>query len=62
MPTGATAWSIPRRMLHCRQVWPGDEEPAGIDIFLLHDQGRVIEHWDLLQAIPTVSANDNGVV
>ena len=47
-------------VLHCRQIWP-DEEYAGIDIFRLDDEGKVIEHWDVLQVIPTESANDNGL-
>ncbi len=47
-------------VLHCRQVWP-DEEYAGIDIFRFDADGRIVEHWDVLQVVPTVSANDNGM-
>jgi predicted SnoaL-like aldol condensation-catalyzing enzyme len=48
-------------VLHCHQVWPGGLEYAGIDIFRLDDDGKVIEHWDVLQVIPEESANDNGM-
>ncbi len=48
-------------ILHCHQVWPGGLEYAGIDIFRFDEDGRIVEHWDVLQELPETSANANSM-
>jgi predicted SnoaL-like aldol condensation-catalyzing enzyme len=48
-------------VLHCHQEWPSDanKDWAGIDIFRFDDIEKIVEHWDVLQVVPSQSANGN---
>ena len=48
-------------VLHCHQEWPNEDPWAGIDIFRLDDDGKILEHWDVLQRVPKESANGNSM-
>lgn len=48
-------------VLHCHQEWPGDQNYAGIDIFRFDENGKIVEHWDVLQVVTPESQNDNGM-
>ena len=48
-------------VLHCHQIWPGSNDYAGIEIFRFDDNGKIVEHWDVLQVVLRESKNDNGL-
>ena len=48
-------------VLHCQQIWPTDQNKdwAGIDIFRFDENGKIVEHWDVLQIVPGESKHLN---
>ena len=48
-------------VLHCHQTWPTDKNKdwAGIDIFRFDSEGKIVEHWDVLQVVPNESKHSN---
>jgi predicted SnoaL-like aldol condensation-catalyzing enzyme len=42
------------------KFFPDDLGQAVVDIFRVQD-GRIVEHWDVMQPVPAASANDNGM-
>jgi predicted SnoaL-like aldol condensation-catalyzing enzyme len=48
-------------ILHVHRVRsPGSRGDAIVDLFRVED-GKVVEHWDVIQALPESSKNENGM-
>ena len=47
--------------LYCHQEWPTDKyrHRADLDIYRLDDDGKLVDHWKVLQVAPNTSANSN---
>ena len=47
--------------LHTHQTWPGNEEYVTMDFFRFDTEGKIVEHWDAIQKVPDIAANENGM-
>ncbi|MCU7942254.1 MAG: nuclear transport factor 2 family protein [Candidatus Thiodiazotropha sp. (ex Cardiolucina cf. quadrata)] len=45
--------------LHTHQTWPGNDEYVTMDFFRFDGAGRIVEHWDSIQQIPSETKNGN---
>ena len=47
--------------VHARYLDLFGQETAGVDIFRFDADGKIVEHWDVLQVIPADMAHQNGM-
>jgi predicted SnoaL-like aldol condensation-catalyzing enzyme len=45
--------------IHVRYLDWGGQETAGVDIFRFDTDGKIVEHWDVLQPVPKTANNTN---
>ncbi|KYG71991.1 putative SnoaL-like aldol condensation-catalyzing enzyme [Roseivirga ehrenbergii] len=45
--------------LHTHQTWPGNDQYVTMDFFRFDKNGKICEHWDAIQQIPSISKNPN---
>ena len=45
--------------LHTHQTWPGGDEYVTMDFFRFDVDGKIVEHWDAIQEVPSDSKNGN---
>jgi len=45
--------------LHTHQTWPGNDQYVTMDFFRFDANGKIVEHWDAIQAVPAESNNGN---
>jgi predicted SnoaL-like aldol condensation-catalyzing enzyme len=45
--------------LHTHQTWPGNEQYVTMDFFRFDENGKIVEHWDSIQQVPSESKNGN---
>jgi predicted SnoaL-like aldol condensation-catalyzing enzyme len=47
--------------LHTHQTWPGNEQYVTMDFFRFDDNGKIVEHWDAIQEVPSETKNGNSM-
>lgn len=47
--------------LHTHQTWPGNDEYVTMDFFRFDENGKIVEHWDSIQNIPSETKNGNSM-
>ena len=45
--------------LHTHQTWPGNEQYVTMDFFRFDENGKIVEHWDSIQEVPSKTKNGN---
>ena len=45
--------------LHTIQTWPGNEQYVTMDFFRFDAHGKIVEHWDSIQEVPSETKNGN---
>jgi predicted SnoaL-like aldol condensation-catalyzing enzyme len=45
--------------VHTHQTWPGNEQYVTMDFFRFDRNGKIVEHWDSIQEIPSATKNGN---
>jgi predicted SnoaL-like aldol condensation-catalyzing enzyme len=45
--------------LHTHQTWPGGDEYVTMDFFRFDVDGKIVEHWDAIQIVPSETKSGN---
>lgn len=45
--------------LHTHQVWPDGDEYVTMDFLRFDEDGKIVEHWDAIQQIPSETRSGN---
>jgi predicted SnoaL-like aldol condensation-catalyzing enzyme len=45
--------------LHTHQTWPENDQYVTMDFFRFDGDGKIVEHWDSIQAVPSETKNGN---